>query len=211
MDLTEKTIEYVKGEMKNDSGHDWYHVERVWKMAKRIAEEEDADMFVVEMAALLHDIADWKFHGEGAGSNKAMDWLKKNGVEEEKIKQIIRIIDGTSFRGEGETPQELSLEGRIVQDADRLDAIGAIGVARTFVFAGWKGNAIYDPKIPVVKNMKYDQYMKVTSPSVNHFYEKLLLLKGMMNTKTGKKLAEGRHKFMEEYLDQFFKEWKGER
>lgn len=196
-EIIEKTAEYVRSSMVNgEPGHDWYHIERVWKTAKEIAKAERADMFIIEMAALLHDIADWKFHGIGAGEAKARRWLESLGIDKEDTDSA-----------EKETIQ--TLEGKIVQDADRLDAIGAIGVARAFTFAGNKNIPIYVLGVKPRENMTFEDYQKTEKSSVNHFYEKLLLLKDRMNTKTGKKIAESRHKFLQQYLEQFFKEMEG--
>lgn len=210
--LIEKTIEYVKRSMENgEVGHDWSHVERVWKMAKRIGIEEKADMFIVEMAALLHDIADWKFHGEGTGELKARTWMEAIGVKKEDIENVVHVVENISFKGSGEKEKMSTLEGKIVQDADRLDALGAIGIARAMTFAGHVGNPIFDPEIKPRDEMKFSEYKESKEPAINHFYEKLLLLKDRMNTKTGRKLAEQRHEFMETYLEEFFKEWDGKR
>ncbi len=206
-----KTIEYVKANMKNgESGHDWFHIERVWKMAKRIGEEEGANMFTVELAALLHDIADWKFHEEGACERKAAEWMEIQDVDKAIINQVIHIIEDISFKGSGEKEKMTSLECKVVQDADRLDALGAIGIARAFTFGGYKNISIHDPKMKPRNKMNYSQYKILNETVINHFYEKLLLLKDRMNTGIGRKLAEQRHKFMEQYLEQFFKETGGE-
>ena len=208
--LIEKTVDYVKRNMENgEVGHDWSHVERVWKMAKRIGIGEKADMFIVEMAALLHDIADWKFHGDGAGELKARTWMETIGVKKEDIESVVHVVENISFKGSGEKEKMSTLEGKVTQDADRLDALGAIGIARALTFAGHVGNPIYDPEIKPRSDMKFSEYKESKEPAINHFYEKLLLLKDRMNTKTGKELAEQRHKFMEKYLEQFFKEWDG--
>lgn len=208
--MIEKTKDYVKNNMNNEEpGHDWWHVYRVWKMAKRIGREEKADTFVVEMAALLHDIADWKFHGVGAGAKKTRMWLESLGVEKNDADHIVEIIESIDFKGSAETQKMRTIEGKVVYDADKLDAIGAIGVARCFTFTGYKKRAIFNPKIKPKRKMKFREYKKSESPAINHFYEKLLLLKERMYTRTGKKLAEGRNKFMQQYLEQFFKEWNG--
>jgi uncharacterized protein len=207
----EKTREHVRHAMQGmDSGHDHFHVERVWRTARQIAEEEKADLFVVEMAALLHDIADWKFHGEDAGTTKAREWMSTLDLDEETVEKVIEIIDGVTFKGAAEKAKHLSLEGNVVQDADRLDALGALGISRVFSFAGFKGNPIHDPAAEPQHNMNFEQYKKNKSTAINHFHEKLLLIKDRMNTDTAKKMAEGRHTYMEEYLDRFFKEWNGE-
>src|SRR3989338_1683464 len=191
-----------------EPGHDWHHIERVWKMARRIGKEENADMFIVEMAALLHDIADWKFHGAGANESKAREWLLSMNASSADIEKIIHIIEHISFKGSGEKEKMQSLEGKVVQDADRLDAMGAIGIARAFTFAGHKNIPIFVPGVEVRKNITFDMYKETEKSAINHFYEKLLLIKDRMNTPTGKRLAENMHKFMEKYLEQFFKEVK---
>jgi len=208
--IIEKTKNYVKRSMRNEEpGHDWWHTYRVLKMAKRIAREEKADMFIVELVALLHDIADWKFHGISAGPKKIREWLGSLGVDKENIDHVIEIVQESYFKGSGVPDKMRTIEGKVVQDADRLDAVGAIGIARVFTYAGYKKNLIFIPEIKPRKNMKFSEYKKGDVTAINHFYEKLLLLKDRMNTKTGKKLAERRHRFMERYLKQFFKEWNG--
>ena len=204
--IIEKTRDCVKHSCKGDVGHDWFHIERVWTMAKKIAEEEKADMFIVEMAALLHDLDDFKFNDGDGAAVKSKAWLESLGVDGVIIDKIIHIVENVSFKGSAEKEKIQTLEGKVVQDADRLDALGAIGVARAFTFAGHANMCIYDPAVKVRENMKFSEYKNHESSAVNHFYEKLLLLKERMNTKTGKRLAEGRHKFMEQYLEQFFKE-----
>ena len=210
--IIEKTADYVRKTMKNgDVGHDWFHVERVWKMARKIGQEENASMIVVELAALLHDIADWKFHDEGVGEKLAVEWLEGLGINKTIVDDVIHIIENISFKGSAEKEKMKTLEGRVVQDSDRLDALGAFGVARAFTFAGHKNIPIFAPGVKPRENMTFKQYKETEGSAINHFYEKLLLLKDRMNTKTGKRLAEGRHKFMEIYLEQFFKEAEGER
>lgn len=193
------------------SGHDWWHIVRVWNMAKRIGKEENADMFVVELAALLHDIADWKFYDgdDTVGPKIARQVLEKYSVSAEAINQVCAIIMGISFKGAGVKTEMETLEGKVVQDADRLDAIGAIGVARTFAYSGHKNRPMYDPNKKPSMHQSKEEYFKSESSTINHFYEKLLLLKDRMNTQTAKNIAEERHKFMEEYLDRFFQEWDG--
>jgi len=194
------------------SGHDWWHVHRVWKMAKRIGQEESADMFVVELAALLHDIADWKFHGgdDNVGARAARKLLSKQGVHKEIIDHVCEIIRTAPFKGAGVRTKMQTLEGKVVQDADRLDAIGAIGFARAFAYGGYRNQPIYNPNQKPVLHQSKAAYLKGRSPTINHFFEKLLLLKDRMNTKTAKKVSRERHRFMEKYLNRFFKEWKGE-
>ncbi|WP_019152541.1 HD domain-containing protein [Robertmurraya massiliosenegalensis] len=203
------TKEYVYNELHNESsGHDWYHIARVTFMARTIAIEEHADEFICEMAALLHDIADEKLNeSEEAGLQKVITWLNSIGTDASTIQRIISIISTMSFKGGGQ-PKMTSLEGQVVQDADRLDAIGAIGIARTFAYAGSKGELIYDPELKPRINMTKEEYRKGRSSAINHFYEKLLTLKEKMNTGYAKQLAEERHRLMEQYLDDFFNEWK---
>ena len=209
----QQTITYVKQELKNaEGGHDWWHIERVWKTAKHIAKSEEVDLLVVELGALLHDIADSKFHDgdESIGPRKARAFLYTLEIEENVINHVIRIIENISFKGGKEAQTFQSTELDVVQDADRLDALGAIGIARTFNYGGFKNREIYNPTIPSNLNMTKEEYKKSTAPSINHFYEKLLLLKDRMNTATGKAMAAKRHQFMESYLKQFYSEWEGE-
>lgn len=195
------------------SGHDWWHIYRVWQTSLKMAEQEKADLFVVQAAALLHDIADWKFYNgnQDIGPQKAEEILKSLNVNYDIIEHVKHIIKDLSFKGAGVKHKKMAtLEGMIVQDADRLDALGAIGVARTFAYSGYKNRLIYDPNIKPILHEDENLYVKNTSPAINHFYEKLLLLKDLMNTQTGKKLAQERHEFMQNYLDQFYKEWNQE-
>lgn len=211
--MIQATIDYVKSELENaEGGHDWWHIYRVWKTAKQIAASEPVDLQVVELGALLHDIADSKFHNgdESIGPQKAKHFLQSIGANEEIINHVILIIQNISFGGGNFEKKFHSPELAVVQDADRLDALGAIGIARTFNYGGFKNRAIYDPNIPPQLNMTKEEYKKSTAPSINHFYEKLLLLKDRMNTPTGKKMAEQRHQFMENYLQQFYQEWEGQ-
>ncbi len=206
------TITYVKQELKNaEGGHDWWHIERVWKTAKHIAKPAQVDLLVVELSALLHDIADSKVHDgdESIGPRKARAFLHTLEIEENVINHVIRIIENISFKGGKEAQTFKSAELDVVQDADRLDALGAIGIARTFNYGGFKNREIYNPTIPSNLNMTKEEYKKSTAPSINHFYEKLLLLKDRMNTATGKAMAAKRHQFMESYLEQFYNEWEG--
>ena len=210
----ESCIAFVKKTLSGaEGGHDWFHIERVWKNAKLIASGEECDMEVVELAALLHDIADSKFHGgdEEIGPRKAREYLTTAGIGSRKVNHIVAIIENVSFKGGHNARNHSSIELDIVQDADRLDAIGAIGIARTFNYGGFKNRAIYDPAIAPNLNMTKEEYKKSTAPTINHFYEKLLLLKDLMNTESGKRIAEQRHGFMEAYLDQFYGEWNGQR
>lgn len=212
--IIEETVAYVKQELAGaESGHDWWHIYRVWKNAKHIAANEKADSFVIELGALLHDIADAKFHNgdEEIGPRKAEDFLKAKGVDETIIEHVKNIIKFISFKNGDQRHLFNSKELEIVQDADRLDAIGAIGVARAFNYGGFKNRAIYDPTIKPNLSMTKEEYKKSEAPTINHFYEKLLLLKDKMNTETGRKLAEKRHEYLENFLDQFFDEWEGKR
>lgn len=208
----QQTIDYVKSELQNaEGGHDWWHIYRVWKTAQQIAEKESVNQEVVELGALLHDIADSKFHDgdETIGPRKAKAFLSSIQVDEKTIEHVIHIIQNISFGGGNFEQKFTSPELAVVQDADRLDALGAIGIARTFNYGGFKNRAIYDPNIPPQLNMSKAEYKKSTAPTINHFYEKLLLLKDRMNTETGKAMAEKRHQFMENYLNQFYGEWEG--
>jgi len=208
-ELIDKTIYYVRTTLQNtEGGHDWWHIHRVHTNAKLIAATEVCDLLTVELAALLHDIADSKFHNgdEEIGPKTAGIFLKSVGVDEQIIEHVQQIIRHISFKSGFDKLSFQSTELNIVQDADRLDAIGAIGIARTFSYGGFKGREIYNPEIMPNLNMTKDEYKNTTAPSINHFYEKLLLLKNKMNTTTGKKLAEQRHAFMEAYLQQFFME-----
>ncbi len=211
-EIIQKTVGYVKETLAGDSaGHDWYHIERVWKNALLIGRGEQADMFVVELAALLHDIADHKFHGGDTeiGPRTALAWLEKLEVEEAIVSHVVEIIRSLSFKGANVPTPMRTLEGMIVQDADRLDAIGAIGIARAFAYGGYKGRMLYDPKMPPEAHDSFDAYKSSNTATINHFYEKLLLLKDRMNTETAKKLAAGRHAHMQAFLDQFYAEWEG--
>ncbi len=212
-DLILNIANEVRNKLEGESsGHDWWHVQRVWKMAKKIGEEENANLLIVELGALLHDIADWKLHNgdENIGPRVAEEILLKHQVSQEVINCITQIIRDMNFQGAGVNNQSLSLEGKIIQDADRLDAIGAIGIARAFAFGGHKNTVIYDPNVKPSSYTSKGEYTNRNTSSINHFYEKILLLKDLMNTKTGKEIVESRHKFTEEYLERFFKEWEGE-
>lgn len=212
-DLIDKTILFVKEQLENaESGHDWFHIERVYKNALQIAEEEDCDLEIVKLGALLHDIADSKFHGgdENIGPQTARNFLESINAPEETIAHVINIIENISFKGGNFEKSFNSIELEIVQDADRLDAIGAIGIARTFNYGGFKNRQIYNPAIPPKLRMTKEEYKNSEAPTLNHFYEKLFLLKDKMNTQTGKELAQGRHLFMEKFLSQFYAEWEGE-
>jgi len=209
----QETIKFVKKELENaEGGHDWFHTERVYKNAQLIAKTETVDQFIVALGALLHDIADSKFHNgdETVGPKVAQQFLESLKVDTSIINHVIAIIENISFKG-GNTEQKFkSLELDVVQDADRLDAIGAIGITRTFNYGGFKNRAIYNPEIKPDLNMTKQAYKASKAPTINHFYEKLLLLKDRMNTKTGKALAESRHNYMLQFLEQFYAEWNGE-
>ena len=209
----EKTINFVKQKLEGaEAGHDWFHIERVWKLSKKIAKNEEANTEIVELAALLHDIADPKFHDgdETLAIKISLEFLKSIDVEENIINQVLYIIENISFKNRSQAPEIPSIELQIVQDADRLDAIGAIGIARTFNFGGFKNNLMYHPDIQPQLNMSKEEYKKSNGTTINHFYEKLLLLKDLMNTETAKKIASERHDFMLKFLDEFYKEWKVE-
>jgi len=213
MSKIEQTIHFVKQELQNaESGHDWFHIERVYKNALNIIESENANKEVVLYAALLHDIADSKFHDgdETIGPKKAATFLQSISVENDVINHVVKIIENISFKGGNFQRDFSSIELDIVQDADRLDAIGAIGIARTFNYGGFKNNSIHDPEIGPKMNMSKEEYKSYKGTTINHFYEKLLLLKDLMNTKTGKQLAEQRHQYMLGFLSQFYAEWDGE-
>lgn len=212
--LINDTISFVKKELENaEGGHDWFHIERVYKNASLIAKRETCDILIVQLGALLHDIADSKFHDgdETVGPKKARMFLESKNVPEKTITHVVNIIENISFKGGHEAKKFSSIELDIVQDADRLDAIGAIGIARTFNYGGFKNRAIYNPEIEPNLNMSKEEYKNLNAPTINHFYEKLLLLKDKMNTNTGKEIAAQRHDFMELFLNQFYAEWNGEK
>lgn len=213
MSIIDKTILFVKTKLEQaEGGHDWFHIERVYKNALLIAQEESCDLTVVKLGALLHDIADSKFHNgdETIGPKTARAFLEAENVDEATIVHVVNIIENISFKGGNFEKKFSSKELEIVQDADRLDAIGAIGIARCFNYGGFKNRALYNPAIPPKFGMSKEEYKTNDSPTINHFYEKLLLLKDKMNTPTGKKIAEARHRFMENFLSQFYAEWDGE-
>lgn len=212
--LINNTILFVKQKLENaEGGHDWFHIERVYRNALLIAKEEVCNLQIVQLSALLHDIADSKFHNgdESVGPKIAREFLESENVTEEIINHVINIIENISFKGGNFEKNFSSIELDIVQDADRLDAIGAIGIARAFNYGGFKNRGLYDPKIAPNTNMSTEEYKSSQAPTINHFYEKLLLLKDKMNTPTGKNIAKERHRFMETYLAQFYAEWEGEK
>ncbi|MFT5248814.1 MAG: hypothetical protein ACI93P_000530 [bacterium] len=206
------TISFVKKELANaEGGHDWFHIERVYKNALLISKTENVDSFVVSLGALLHDIADSKFYNgdETIGPKKAKGFLISENTPEDVIAHVIKIIENISFKGGNKKQVFFSNELSVIQDADRLDAIGAIGIARCFNYGGFKNRKLYDPEIKPNLNMSSEEYKNSTAPTINHFYEKLLLLKDNMNTQTGKQIAENRHQYMEDFLEQFYGEWEG--
>lgn len=213
LEILQKTAQYVEEKLAGEgSGHDWWHIVRVRQMAERLALEEGADSFICQMAALVHDLADEKIAGsEEVGLAEVRDLLTRLGVSDQQLKDILAIIQGISYKGGTLRDYPLSLEGKIVQDADRLDAIGAIGIARTMAFSGNKQRLIHDPNVAVRKQMTLEEYRSNQGTAISHFYEKLLKLKDLMNTETAKTLAQGRHDFLELYLEQFYAEWEAER
>jgi len=211
-ELINKTIAFVKEKLNDaEGGHDWFHIERVYKNALLIAKDTICDLTVVQLGALLHDIADSKFHNgdETIGPKTARAFLEAQNVSEDTIVHVVNIIENISYKGGNFEKKFSSVELDIVQDADRLDAIGAIGVARAFNYGGFKKRALYNPEIAPVTNMTKEEYKKNNAPTINHFYEKLLLLKDKMNTEKGKEIAAERHHFMETFLAQFYAEWEG--
>lgn len=212
--LIETTIQFVKATLAQaEGGHDWFHIERVYKNAVLIAASENCDLVIVQLGALLHDIADSKFHDgdETIGPRTARTFLESEKVSPATIDHVIAIIENISFKGGRVERQFSSIELDIVQDADRLDAIGAIGIARTFNYGGFKNRALYNPEIAPNLTMTKDEYKNNEAPTINHFYEKLLLLKDKMNTTTGKQIAQDRHRYMEDFLEQFYAEWEGKK
>ena len=214
MTLLENTIIFVKEKLEHaETGHDWFHIERVYKNALLIAKDEICNLEIVKLGALLHDIADSKFNNgdETVGPKVAREFLESENVDEEIIAHVINIIENISFKGGYFEKKFNSIELQIIQDADRLDAIGALGIARTFNYGGFKNRQLYNPEILPNLKMTKEAYKNNDAPTINHFYEKLLLLKDKMNTQTGKKIAQERHRFMEVFLEQFYAEWNGEK
>ena len=212
--IIDQTFNFVKVTLANaEAGHDWFHIERVYKTALSIHKTEKGDELIISLAALLHDIADPKFNNgdEEIGPNKAQEFLKSIAVEDAVIEHVKLIIQNMSFKNSFDGAGFTSKEMQIVQDADRLDAMGAIGIARAFTYGGFKNRVLYDPAIKPVTNHSKESYKNTTAPTINHFYEKLLLLKDTMNTDAGKAIALERHQFMITYLDQFFQEWNGKK
>lgn len=210
--IIQQTAEYIRKEFSDDSsGHDWWHIYRVWKNAIAICEIEKADSFIVQLAALLHDLDDWKFNETGDETPlRARAWLDSLHVDSAIAESVCKIIMHISYKGAGVENKMDSLEGFIVQDADRLDAIGAIGIGRAFAYGGYKNRMMYDPDSPPQMHASFEEYKNSKSATINHFYEKLLLLKDRMNTTTAKRIAEERHQVMTKFLDQFMLEWEGE-
>ena len=212
-EIVERTREHVRAVFAGDSsGHDYWHVHRVWRLALRIGAAEGADPYVVGLAALLHDLGDWKLSGVDydESSHPARAWLVGLGVDAGTIDRVAEIAAGVSFKGAGVPTPMATLEGRVVQDADRLDAIGAIGVARTFSYGGWKGTPLHLPDVAPELHGSVDAYRRGAGGTINHFYEKLLLLRDRMNTPTGRQIAEGRHRYLEGFLAEFLREWDGD-
>jgi len=210
-DIIQKTADFIKQEFGDDSsGHDWWHIYRVWKNAISICEREPADLFIVELAALLHDLDDWKFNeSEDETPRRAQAWMKACLVDSQINQTVCEIIMHVSYKGAQVENKMNTLEGFIVQDADRLDAIGAIGIGRAFAYGGYKSRPMYDPETENQMHASFEQYKNSKSATINHFYEKLLLLKDKMNTATAKKIAEQRHEIMLKFLEQFMNEWEG--
>lgn len=208
-----KTKEFVRSKFEGEgSGHDWWHIYRVWRNASVLGEKEGADLFVCQLGALLHDIADFKFHGGdlSMGGKVAREYLESADATEKVISHVCEIIDNVSFKGKNMEKEMRTIEGKVVRDADRLDAIGAIGIARCFAYGGSKGRVLYNPEGSVKVHESVESYLRGADSSVHHFYEKLLHLRDLMLTSTGRRMAEERHKFMKNYLEIFYKEWEGE-
>uniref|UniRef100_UPI003217F80F HD domain-containing protein n=1 Tax=uncultured Draconibacterium sp. TaxID=1573823 RepID=UPI003217F80F len=206
-EILSQTENFIKQQFTGEgSGHDWWHMFRVRNLALKISKQEGGDVFIVEMAALLHDLDDWKLRNSNENSETER-WLESLNLKESNAKKILEIIEQVSFKGAGVETKAVSLEAQIVQDADRLDAIGAIGVARTFAYGGYKNRLMYDPVVKPELHHTFEAYRNSTAPTINHFYEKLLLLKDRLNTQTAVNLAKSRHRFMEDFLEQFFNEW----
>lgn len=214
-EVLEKTEQYVRQKLEGEgSGHDWWHIDRVRKIALSIGKEEGANLYIIELAALLHDIADWKFHhgDETIGPSVAREWLESIQVDETVVSHVCDIIKTISFKGAGVHTPMKTKEGEVVQDADRIDALGAIGIARAFAYGGSKGRVMYNPYLKPQLHQSFEAYKNdKDGHTINHFYEKLLLLKERMNTPSGKKMAIARHTYMEHYLAQFYEEWQGKK
>ena len=210
--ILQEVATYVERKLSGEgSGHDWWHIVRVRKLAEKLALAEGGDSFICQLAALVHDLVDDKLVAdEELALAEARDLLTRAGVAADQTDQVLTIIQAISYKGGSQNHLDLTLEGQIVQDADRLDAMGAIGVARTMAYSGYHGRVIHDPEVAARQNMTLEQYRSHQGTAITHFYEKLLLLKDLMKTKTAKELAKGRHAFLEAYLDQFFAEWDGQ-
>lgn len=210
-EIIQRTADYVRREFERDSsGHDWWHIYRVWKTALALCQQEPADVFTVELAALLHDLDDWKLSPSAAETPlRAAAWLRQMEIDPALSAHVCEIIRHLSYKGAGVENKISTLEGRIVQDADRLDAIGAVGIGRAFAYGGHAGRPLYDPESPPQMHQSFEQYKASRSATINHFYEKLLLLKDRMNTPAAKKIAQERHAFMEQFLERFMSEWEG--
>ena len=208
-EIIQKTAVFIARKFTSEgSGHDWFHIDRVRQLALRMGQIEGSDPFITEMGALLHDLDDWKLTDtESHFPVKAQRWLAEMGIEADVATLILKVIEDVSYQGAGTKTPVRSIEAAVVQDEDRLDAMGAIGIARTFAYSGYKSRLIYDPAIAPVMHSDFQSYKNSTAPTVNHFFEKLLLLKDRMNTAAAKSIAEQRHRFMENYLEQFFNEW----
>lgn len=207
-EIIKKTSDYVKEIMSEEtSGHDWWHIYRVWNLARKIAVKENANTFIVEMAALLHDVEDWKLKDSLQTHGKVREWLVKTNISEPEINEIIHITENISYKGANVAEITLTIEGKIVQDADRIDAIGAIGVARAFAYGGSKGRELYNPEIEPEMHNDFHSYKNSKGHTINHFYEKLLLLKDRMNTESAKQIALKRHEFLKLFLENFNTEW----
>jgi len=210
----ERTVQLVKEKLGEDTtGHDYFHIMRVRTLAARLAALEGADVFVVELAALLHDIADWKFHGGdlNEGPRVASEWLQSIGEKPQTIERVAAIIKEVSYKGAGVRTTPASLEGKVVQDADRLDALCAIGIARTFAYGGRFERQMYDPDRPPVMHQSFEEYKNAKGTTLNHFYEKILLLKDRLNTESARALAEERHKYVADFVERFLLEWEGKK
>ncbi len=213
-EILQKTEQYVRDKLEGEgSGHDWWHIHRVRNTALTLGKEEQADLFIVELAALLHDIADHKFHGgdDSVGPRIAGEWLVSLNVTENVTHHVQKIINDLSFKGANVATPMQTIEGKVVQDADRLDAVGAIGIARAFAYGGHRNRELFNPEKAPHLHDSFEDYKTDTGPTINHFYEKLLLLRDRMNTTTGRKIAQGRHQFMQSYLEQFYAEWNSEK
>lgn len=213
-DLIRRTVDYIQERLQSDAtGHDWWHVYRVWQLAKRLAASEGGDLVIIELGALLHDIADWKFHAgdDSAGPRAAREWLTQQQADHRLIDAVCHIVQHVSFKGAGVASEMESLEGKIVQDADRLDALGAVGIGRAFAYGGSRGRSMHDPLIKPTQHASFAAYQASQSTTLNHFYEKLLLLQDRLNTTTARQLAAERHRFMEAFVQRFLAEWEGQR